>query len=98
MEAVTAKEDKGDGVNIKYGLKNTLFYLLMRAADNLEGEAFTKRGPEAERKVAEMTHFQKILKHHENSVFGMPNTSSTNPYSTGYVSQTDLQQKRTCRL
>ena len=70
IDAVTTKADAGNGISVKYGLKNSYYYLLMKASSILEGEALTKRGPEAERTALEMQHFKKILKHNENTTFG----------------------------
>ena len=67
---MTTKEETPDGVNVKYGLKSTIYYLLVRAAKVLEGEALTRRGSEAEEEAKEMVQFAKIMKHHENSLFG----------------------------
>ena len=65
-EAVTNVTSHKDGA-VKYGLKNTLYYLLMSSADMLEGVALT----DTDSNVAaiELANFKKVLKHHENTVF-----------------------------
>ena len=74
QEAVTTmttkEKPKSDESHLKYGLKNTLYYLLMKAADILQGEALTVKGDAGKKDVEEMGHFITLLKHHQNSVFG----------------------------
>ena len=59
-----------DGSEVKYGLKNTMYYLLMKSALIIQGEALTVRSPEGKSRVDEMEHFMKLLRLHQNAVFG----------------------------
>ena len=62
-EAITTITNHEDVV-IKYGLKNTLYYLLMSSADMLEGVALTDTDSNVA--ATELANFKKVLKHHEN--------------------------------
>ena len=62
IEELTLNEDTG---RLKYGLKNSLYYVLLKAAEILEGKALTKESDEA----ATYSAFKVILKHHQNLVF-----------------------------
>ena len=66
IRSLTVKED----AKVKYGLKNSVYYLLLKSAEILEGEALTVKGEAGKRRVDEMQHFIKLLKHHQNAVFG----------------------------
>ena len=66
IRALTMRDDD----HVKYGLKNTIYYLLMKSAEILQGEALTVKGDAGEHRVAEMQHFMRLLKHQQNAVFG----------------------------
>ena len=51
-----------------YGLKNTPYYLLVKAAEILQGEALAHKGQE--KHVEDLKNFLILLKHHQNSLFG----------------------------
>ena len=65
IRCLTIKEDN----KVKYGLKNTVYYLLMKSAEILEGKELTVKGEAGKRRVEEVQHFIKLLKHHQN-LFG----------------------------
>ena len=65
---VTRRDAASSETQIKYGLKNTLYYLIVKAADILEGEALAQKGKEEY--VQEIRNFSVLLKHHQNSLFG----------------------------
>ena len=65
-EAITNVTRRDNDGTVKYGLKNTLFYLLMSSADILEGVALTDT--KSTRAADELAHFKKVLKHHENII------------------------------
>lgn len=70
-EAVRSMTKKdGDDNAIKYGLKNNLFYLLLNGASILKGKALSETGNDATLLIQELDHFEVLLKHHENSLFG----------------------------
>jgi len=66
----TTATPQSPDAHLKYGLKNTLYYLMMKSADILQGEALTVKGGEGKTEVDELQHFVTILKHHQNAVFG----------------------------
>lgn len=65
IEELTTEDEK-----VKYGLKNSIYYLLMRSADILQGEALTNKDENGKVQVEEMANFKILLKHHQNLVFG----------------------------
>ena len=67
VEAVRSMTNREEG-NIKYGLKNSLYYLLMKAADILQGEVLMVKGDAGKSKVEEMEHFMKLLRHNQNCI------------------------------
>jgi len=66
----TSATPQSPDAHLKYGLKNTLYYLLMKSADILQGDALTVKGDQGKKEVEELQHFVTILKHHQNAVFG----------------------------
>lgn len=67
-EAVDVVTSSNNAANIKYGLKNNLYYLLQRSADILIGDALAKHDGEEE--VKGLNKFVTLLRHNQNSVFG----------------------------
>ena len=65
--AIDVVTSGNSGGTVKYGLKNTIFYLLMSSAYLLEGVALTS--VTSDEVATEMANFKKVLKHHENSIF-----------------------------
>jgi hypothetical protein len=61
---MTVKDDH----TVKYGLKNTIYYLLLRFADWRIGELLSQE--ECQEPVTEVNAFITLLKHHQNSLFG----------------------------
>ena len=55
---------------LKYGLKNKLYYLLMKSADILQSDALTVKGGQGKKEVEVLQHFVTILKLHQKAVFG----------------------------
>lgn len=66
-ESIVTMTSKSDS-NIKYGLKNQLYYLLLRFTDFHIGQMLATEG--AEKEVQHMRNFVTLLKHHQNSLFG----------------------------
>lgn len=68
-QAVRNVTSSGD--DLKYGKKKYLYYLLLRSASILEGRALKNPSrAEGDSDAAEMSHFQKLLNHERNSLFG----------------------------
>ena len=76
--AIDVVTSGNSGGTVKYGLKNTIFYLLMSSADLLEGVALTS--VTSDEVATEMANFKKVLKHLSKHLacFRMPSTSLTN--------------------
>jgi hypothetical protein len=56
--------------NVKYGLKNAFYYILLKSADIIQGNALTTPGSKGISTVEEIKHFVLLLKHNQNAVFG----------------------------
>ena len=67
IAAIDVVTSGNTGGTVKYGLKNSIYYLLMSSADLLEGVALTSVA--SDEVATEMANFKKVLKHHENSMF-----------------------------
>ena len=65
--AIDVVTNGNEGGTVKYGLKNSIYYLLMSSADLLEGVALTS--VTSDEVATEIANFKKVLKHHENSIF-----------------------------
>ena len=66
-EAINLYSNRDDD-SVKYGSKNSLYYLLLRFADFLIGKFLSEDGKEDEQQSVET--FVKVLKYHQNSLFG----------------------------
>jgi hypothetical protein len=53
--SITSKETGSSGSQIKYGLKNTIYYLLVKAVEILQGDALADQGKE--KQVEELRNF-----------------------------------------
>ena len=70
VEAVRSMTNREEEGNLKYGLKNSLYYHLLKAAEIQQGEALMVKGDAGKNKVEDMEHFMKLLRHNQNAVFG----------------------------
>lgn len=68
-EAIVKMTVKDDS-QVKYGLKNSLYYTLLKASEIMEGEALAQSGKGGKQLVEGQKDFQKLLKHHQNLLFG----------------------------
>ena len=78
-------DDDKRGGNIKNGLKNSLYYFLLKAADILQGEALMLKRDAGRGKVEELEHFMKLLCHNHNLV--MQSIASRKCHRSGFVYQ-----------
>ena len=72
IETITTRElsdAPSDISRVKYGLKNVLYYLLMRSAEILRGEALMIKGDAGKEQVNELGHFMTVLKHNKKIMF-----------------------------